>query len=206
MILTQEKGLDLQMNDFIAIDFETGMYARNSAISVGLVKYRNYEKVDTFYSLIRPPELHIRPDFTELHGLTVDEVRDAPDFKYLWKNGISDFLEKIPLAAHNAPFDMGVLKAVLEWYKLPVPELSYFCTCDLARNTWPGLDSYALTSLAKEFNIVYEAHNALDDAMTCGRLVQLSAEKFGRGKSLKQLLKAARIRMKVLGEGIKVNV
>ena len=195
----------MKMNDFIAIDFETGMYARNSAISIGLVKYRNYEKADTFYSLIRPPELYIRPDFTEIHGLTVDDVRDAPDFKYLWKNGISDFLKEMPLAAHNAPFDMSVLKAVLEWYKLPVPELSYFCTYSLARNTWPGLKSHALTALAKEFSIVYKAHNALDDAMTCGKLVQLSAERFGREKSLKQLLKAARIRINVLSEDIKVN-
>ena len=97
------------MNDFITIDFETGMRRANSAISIGLVKYRNYEKTDSFYSLIRPPELYIRPDFTEIHGLTVDDVKDAPNFKQIWNN-ILDFLEgghTIPLAAHNASFDMG---------------------------------------------------------------------------------------------------
>ena len=186
------------MNRFITIDFETAMYARNSAVSIGLVKYHNYEPIDSYYSLIRPPELYIRPDFTDIHGLTVDDVKDAPDFKYLWENGISAFLEGMPLAAHHASFDMGVLRAVLECYELPSPELSYFCTCTLASRTWPGLKSYALTALAEHFNIVYKAHNALDDAFTCGKLVQMSAEKFGKRKSIKGLLKAAGIGMNYL--------
>ena len=197
------------MNDFIAIDFETGMYARSSAIAIGLVKYRDYEKVDTFYSLIRPPKLYIRPDFTDIHGLTVDDVKDAPDFEHIWKNNIYDFLEgghsSLPLAAHNASFDMGVLKAALKWYKLPVPELSYFCTRNLARNTWPGFESYALTALAEKFNIQYNAHNALDDAIVCGKLVQMFAEKFGKGGCIKQLLNAAGVKICVLNENEEEN-
>jgi DNA polymerase-3 subunit epsilon len=186
------------MNDFIAIDFETAVYNPNSAISVGLVKYHDYQPVDTFYSLIRPPNLYIRPDFTDIHGLTVDDVRDERDFMYLWENGIRDFLGDTPLAAHNAAFDMGVLRAVLEWYELPVPELRYFCTCHLARNTWPGFKSYALTALAARFNITYNAHNALDDAMTCGKLVLMSAQKFNTGSDIEKLLQASKTRLNIL--------
>jgi DNA polymerase-3 subunit epsilon len=186
------------MNDFIAIDFETAVYNPNSAVSIGLVRYRDYKPVDTYYSLIRPPSLYIRPDFTDIHGLTVDDVRDEPNFMYLWGNGIRDFLGDTLLAAHNAEFDMGVLRAVLEWYELPVPELQYFCTCRLARHTWPGLKSYALTALAARFNITYNAHNALDDAMTCGRLVRMSAEKFSTGSDIEDLLQAAETGVKFL--------
>ena len=186
------------MNNFIAIDFETATENPNSAVSIGLVKYRDFKCVDSFYSLIRPPILYIRPDFTNIHGLTVDDVKDAPDFEYIWDKKISGFMEVLPLAAHYAPFDMGVLKAVLKWHKLPVPKLPYFCSCTLARRTWPGLKSYALTALAKKFKIEYNAHNALDDAMTCGKLVQLSAQKFGKIKSIEELLKAAGISMKYL--------
>ena len=186
------------MCDFIAIDFETAIYARSSAISIGLIKYRNYQSVDSYYSLIRPPELYIRPDFTDIHGLTVDDVKDAPDFKELWDNGISGFMEGVPLAAHNASFDMGVLNAVLEWYEIPIPKLPYFCTCNLARKTWPGLESYALSALAKHFGIVYNAHNALGDAEACGKLVQMSSEKFGKRKSIGGLLNAAGMEMKFL--------
>ncbi|MCL2042802.1 MAG: 3'-5' exonuclease [Treponema sp.] len=187
------------MNKFIAIDFETATYKPNSAISIGLVKFCDYEPVDTFYSLIRPPKLYIRPDFTDIHGLTVDDVKDAYDFEYLWDNGISDFLEGLPLAAHNAAFDMGVLRATLEYYEIPLPKLSYFCTCNLARKTWPDLKSHALTALAKNFGIVYKAHNALEDAQTCGKLVQMAAEIFGEKTSIKGLLKAAGMQMGKLG-------
>ena len=162
------------MKDFVAIDFETAKYSRESACSVGLVKFQKGTVTDSYYSLIRPPDLYIRPDFTKIHGLTVDDVKDAPTFAEIWDSTIKPFIGKFTLAAHYAEFDMGVLKAVLEWYKLPIPELPYFCTCSLARKTWPGLKSYSLTALAKHFDIVYQAHNALDDAMTCGKLVLLA--------------------------------
>ncbi|MCL2193383.1 MAG: 3'-5' exonuclease [Treponema sp.] len=167
------------MKDFIAIDFETATEAPQSAISIGLVRYRNYRPISSYYSLIRPPRLYIRSDFTEIHGLNTGDVKDAPDFGQVWKNGIAKFIGTTMLAAHNASFDMRVLKAALEWYRLPVPCLRYFCTRNLARQTWQGLESYSLVSLAEKFGIVYQAHNALDDAMTCGKLVTLSAKEVG---------------------------
>ena len=180
--------------NFVTIDFETAKYSRESACSVGLVKYQEGEAVDTFYSLICPPSLYIRPDFTEIHGLTVDDVKDAPAFADIWESAVEPFIGGLPLAAHNASFDMGVLWAVLEWYGLPIPSLNYFCTCSLARQTWPELKSHALAALAEQFSIVYKAHNALDDALTCGKLVQMAAEKFGT-KNIGDLLSAAGVGM-----------
>ncbi|MCL2265561.1 MAG: 3'-5' exonuclease [Treponema sp.] len=180
--------------NFITIDFETAKRSRESACSVGLVKYIDGEASDTFYSLIRPPVLYIRPDFTDIHGLTVDDVKDAPVFADIWDSGIKPFIENFPLAAHNAPFDMGVLYAVLEWYELAVPNLPYFCTCSLSRRVWPSLERHALTFLAESFGIVYNAHNALDDALTCGKLVLMAAEKYNC-KSVEELLSAAGMEM-----------
>jgi len=186
------------MNDFITIDFETADYPPESAISVGLVKYRNYQSISSYYSLIRPPNLYIRSDFTDIHGLTIDDVIDAPDFSYIWENEMKGFIGNTLLAAHNAPFDMKVLKAVLDWYELPVPELPYFCTLNLSRRAWPNLKSHALTSLAKIFEIIYNAHNALDDAFTCGKLVQLAAEEFSTEKKIEELLEYFGVEIKCL--------
>jgi len=183
--------------NFVTIDFETAKYSRESACSVGLVKFVDGQAVDTFYSLIRPPYLYIRPDFTAIHGLTVNDVIDAPTFDNLWDSGIRSFIGEFPLAAHNASFDMGVLGAVLDRYDLEIPSLPYFCTCTLSRRTWPQLRSHALTALARHFGIVYDAHNALDDAMTCGKLVIMSAQKY-KSANVKQLLSAAGMRMGVL--------
>ena len=183
--------------NFLTIDFETAKHSLESACSVGLVKYIDGKAVDTFYSLIRPPVLYIRPDFTDIHGLTINDVKDAPTFADIWDSAVKPFIADLPLAAHNASFDMGVLWAVLEWYELEIPPLPYFCTLSLSRRTWPGLKSYALTSLAEKFGITYNAHNALDDAMTCGKLVQMSAEKFGSA-GIAELLVAADVEMGVL--------
>jgi DNA polymerase-3 subunit epsilon len=180
--------------NFITIDFETAKYSRESACSVGLVKFLNGKAVDTFYSLIRPPELYIRPDFTDIHGLTVEDVRDAPNFAEVWKSGILPFTGGLPLAAHNAAFDMGVLRAALEWYELPVPPLKCFCTLKLARAAWPELESHALTSLGEHFGICYNAHNALADAETCGTIACKAAEKYACG-NLQKLLKSAGMEM-----------
>ena len=184
--------------NFVTIDFETADYPRNSACSLGMVKYRDGKAVDTFYSLIRPPELYIRPDFTAIHGLTVEDVKDAPTFAELWESKICPFMEDLPLAAHNAAFDMGVLFATIEWYDLPFHELRYFCSLQIARRTWPSLKSHALTALAREFGIGYNAHNALDDAETCGKIILLAAEKL-HCTSLKKLLRAARTREQITG-------
>ena len=184
--------------NFVSIDFETAKYSRESACSVGMVKYCGGEETDTFYSLIRPPILYIRPEFTEdIHGITVDDVKDAPTFADLWDSSIKPFMGDLPLAAHNASFDMDVLRNVLEWYELEIPAVRYFCTCSLARRTWPGLAAYSLGSLAEKFRIIYDAHHALEDAKTCGKLVQLSAVKFGSG-DIEGLLAAAGIGMNTL--------
>ena len=185
--------------NFIALDFETAKYSRESACSIGLVKFREGKVLDNFYSLIRPPILYIRPDFTDIHGLTVADVRDAPTFEDLWESAILPFIGDMPLAAHNAPFDMGVLQAVLEWYELPVPALHYFCTLVLSRNVWPRLKSHSLPNLGKHFGIVYEAHNALDDAHTCGNIACRAAQKTGSA-NLKDLLHKARVGMKALAQ------
>jgi DNA polymerase-3 subunit epsilon len=180
--------------NFVTIDFETADYSQESACSVGLVKFIDGKAADTFYSLIRPPDLYIRPDFTDIHGLTVDDVKDAPVFADIWDSKIKPFIGDFPLAAHNASFDMGVLKAVLEWYELEVPSLPNFCTCELSRRRWKGLKSHSLTNLAKHFGIIYDAHNALDDAMTCGKIALMSAAVFGTG-DVPELLAAAGMRL-----------
>lgn len=184
-----------QIMDFVAIDFETANYSRNSACSIGLVKFVGNKKVDEWYSLIRPPRLFIRPDFTEIHGLTADDVRDAPRFGEVWQNGACDFIGKMPLVAHNAGFDMAVLKATLEHYEIDVPHLHYFDSLMISRKVWQDLERHALTFLGKYFGIEYDAHNALADAETCGKIILLAAQKLcDEGKLSQEKFDAADVR------------
>jgi DNA polymerase-3 subunit epsilon len=92
---------------------------------------------------------------------------------------------------------MEVLRSVLKWYDIPKPCLSNFCTLALARHTWPELKSHALTALAQNFGIVYQAHNALEDARTCGDIAFKAAEKYG-SVTVGDLITAAKMRIDVL--------
>jgi DNA polymerase-3 subunit epsilon len=89
---------------------------------------------------------------------------------------------------------MGVLRAALAWYELPLPPLKYFCTLKPAHSAWPELESHSLTSLGEHFGITYDAHNALEDAQTCGIVVHKAAEKYGCNH-LGDLLDAAGMEM-----------
>ena len=61
------------------------------------------------------------------------------------------------MVAHNAKFDMNVLRATLDYYKIPWPELDYACTVKLSRAVWPDLVNHKLNTMAAyigvEFNI-----------------------------------------------------
>ena len=68
------------MTSWVAIDFETANALRGSPCSVGLVKVKEGQIVEEWSSLIRPPDGrdHFDAFNTAIHGITADQVRDAP--------------------------------------------------------------------------------------------------------------------------------
>lgn len=193
--------------DFVAIDFETGTHDKNSAISVGLVKFEGSEKTDSYYTLIKPPVLYIDPFNTSIHHLTLEDVIDAPTFDQVFPQ-IKKFCGNLPFVAHNAGFDMNVLKASLMHYGIQVPHYKYFDSVHLSRKIFPELESHKLTCLGEYFNIEYDAHNALADAETCGKVILQCAKRLisenkikGPSKDLTALsvqnfLKSASVKLK----------
>jgi len=158
------------MNDFIAIDFETATENPESAVSVGLVKYRNYQLISTYYSLICSQNLYIHPDFTEIHGLTVDDVKDAPDFSCIWKNEIRGFIGKILLAAHNASFDMNVLKAFLNGMKYPYRDYRIFARFIYPVMSGQNLNLTRLRNLPKNSELITTLTMPLTTHIPAGNL------------------------------------
>jgi DNA polymerase-3 subunit epsilon len=91
------------MTTFAAIDFETANYRADSACAVGLVVVKGSRIVQREHYLIRPPDREFV--FTYLHGITWDDVRDAPTFAELWPI-LRELITDVDfLAAHNASFD-----------------------------------------------------------------------------------------------------
>ena len=104
--------------NYVAIDFETAACRMDSACALGLVRFDSEgEILDSWYSLIRPPVLQFDDVCTQVHHLSPIEISKAPTLLDLWPE-ISGFIKNDPLVAHNAQFDMGVLKKCLHAYEI----------------------------------------------------------------------------------------
>src|SRR3546814_21140868 len=68
-----------------------------------------------------------------IHGIQPHDFEHEPEFPGIWDE-LLPHLEATPLLlAHNAPFDIGVLRDVLTAYGLPWPSLRFPCPVKLAR-------------------------------------------------------------------------
>lgn len=166
----------MQYMDFVAIDFETANSYRNSACSIGITRFENFQLVEMKTWLIKPPSW---PAFTpfniSIHGITPDMVRNAPTFAQLWPE-IAHYFDNSIVIAHNASFDIAVLKAALQVYHIELPRFSYFCSCIMAKKAWPGKASYSLDNMCRFHKIPLKHHDAGEDAHAAAQLVSLAIQ------------------------------
>lgn len=167
------------MPSFTAIDFETANSSRSSACAVGVVSVRGGKVTDTFYSLIQPyPDFFdFHPFNVEIHGITEDDVEDAPEFNQVW-NTIQPMIQDGILVAHSAPFDCSVIRNTLPLYNISAPECSIACSVAISKSAWPNLMSYSLPFVADHLGITFEHHHALEDAMASAEIVLRACEQF----------------------------
>jgi len=175
--------------DFTAIDFETANSSSASACSVGLVKVRDGVVVDKVGWLIKPPAGHdtFLEWNTRIHGIVADDVIGAFEWHEQF-DLIADFAGIDVFVAHNAGFDMGVIRAACA---------AYLCSLQVARKTYV-LDSYRLPMAAAAAGFTgFSHHDALADAEACAAIVTHAAAVHG-ADDLRQLSEASRVSMKRL--------
>ena len=129
--------------NFVAIDFETANRFWSSACEIGLVVVEDGRVVDTYRRLIRPTPNTFDSGNIRIHNITPAMVAAEPTFAELYDE-LLPYLADQHLVAHNASFDMGVLRASARLYGLPEPSLTYSCTVQLARKVWPDAPRYGL--------------------------------------------------------------
>ena len=159
--------------NFVAIDFETANGDRASACSIGIVTVKDGLIIDRNSWLIRPPTLDFDTYNTYIHGITARDVKNKPRFNELWPEIKKYFIDNI-IIAHNAIFDMSVLRHVYDEYSIEYPKLPYSCSRIISQKQWPGLLSYSLATVTRKLNIVFNHHNAEEDAYACA-LIALRA-------------------------------
>jgi DNA polymerase-3 subunit epsilon len=155
--------------NFITIDFETATAQRDSPCEIGLTFVRNSQIVETKSWLIKPIYDYFDSFNMYIHGITPEHVSKEPEFNQLWKE-IGPLLENQFLIAHNAGFDMSVLRRTLQAYQLPFPTLTYSCSYIFSKKVWEGLPSYDLKTLCKINNIHLNHHRAAADSRATAEL------------------------------------
>ena len=153
---------------FVAIDFETADYGRDSACAIGLVRVEGGQIVRREAALIRPPRS--RFVFSYVHGITWQTVAQAPEFADVWQkhNGILEGATF--LAAHNASFDRDVLNMCCTNAGLPIPSLPFVCRVQLAKRRW-GQKPNDLPSVCRRLGIGLVHHDPGSDAEACAKIV-----------------------------------
>ena len=175
------------MINFVAIDFETANKYANSACSLAVVTVENGQITKRGYSLIKPPFMQFDEECIGIHEIQPQEVMDKPTFDKLWPAIYENHLKGKLVIAHNAKFDIGVLRATLDHYNIEWPELDFTCTVKISKRVWPDLQNHKLNTLAAYLGYEFKHHYALDDAEICAQVAIAAAKKRGV-HSMEQLL------------------
>ena len=138
-----ELGVPLREVTFVVVDLETtgGSPATSGITEIGAVKVRGGEVLGELHTLVNPGE-PIPSFIAVLTGITNGMVATAPRIDAVLP-AFLEFARDCVLVAHNAPFDLGFLKAA----------------CAGLGVNWPGFDSVDTARLARRVLTSDEAPN-----------------------------------------------
>ena len=159
---------------FTAIDFERANNCQSSICQIGLCVVERGRVVKCAEYLVKPPKriCFFQQKPVEIHGITYEDVADAPSFAEVWREILPD-IEGRPLAAHSFRDDAKTLEAALRSFRLKYDykAAGYICTLELALRA--GIhgenNKYSLESLCERYSVPLRAHHAGSDAEGCAR-------------------------------------
>lgn len=178
----------------VAIDFETANSSFCSACSLGICIYENGVLYDQFEWYIKPPKKYCFFTNTFVHGITYQDIKDAPSFDFYYDKLVKIFDDAI-IVAHNAKFDLTVLNNTLDFYGLKHFENSYFDTVIFSRKVFPNLINHKLNTVSEHLGLTFHHHNAASDAYCCMMIV-LKAMELASIYDVSELLSAVNMSLK----------
>lgn len=160
------------MNRFIVIDLETtgNRPESDSIIQVGAILVEDNQIKEEFSSFVHTDQ-EIPPFIQKLTGITPEMLKDAPALEEVLTS-LLPLLQDSIFVAHNADFDLSFIQsALVEVGYMPFNGL-VVDTLDLARILLPMVQSYKLTEITEELEILHDnPHRADDDARATAELL-----------------------------------
>jgi DNA polymerase III epsilon subunit family exonuclease len=158
---------------FIVLDLETTGASPTTGCAIteiGAIAIRGGEILGEFSSFVNP-QVALPEYIVNLTGITDEMLIDAPPINEVFPDFIEfiDRHEHVHLVAHNAPFDIGFLKAAATQLSHIWPKYEVIDTVKLARRVIERseIENYKLGTLSQFFNTkALPNHRALDDVKT----------------------------------------
>ncbi|WP_285665171.1 DEDD exonuclease domain-containing protein [Actinorhabdospora filicis] len=177
-----DRGEPLSEITFVVVDLETTGVAADSAqiTEIGAIKVRGGEILGEFATLVNPGE-PIDARITMLTGISDDMVASAPRIAEVLP-AFLEFAAGTVLVAHNAPFDVGFLKAAADRCGYAWPKPRVVDTVVLARRLVDRdeVPNKRLGTLARYFRAtVSPNHRALADARATVDVLHALFERLG---------------------------
>ncbi|MBQ1072925.1 DEDD exonuclease domain-containing protein [Micromonospora sp. C31] len=162
-----DPALPLHATTFVVVDLETtgGAPDGGGITEIGAVKVRGGEELGVLATLVNPG-VPIPPFITVLTGITQAMLVPAPPIEQVLPSFL-EFITDAVLVAHNAPYDVGFLKAACAKHGYHWPSPRVLDTAALARRvlTRDEVPNRKLGTLAAYFRTATRpTHRALDDA------------------------------------------
>ncbi len=148
----------------IVLDVETtGLdYTKERMVEFAAIRLENGKMKDRFETLINPQQ-HIRKSSMAVHGITEDDVKDAPTEAEVMPM-ILDFIGDYPIVAHNVIFDYSFInEASIRTTGKPItnPRID---SQMMFKEIYPDLESCGLEALMNKFNVEFDTrHRAMAD-------------------------------------------
>ncbi len=154
---------------YIVFDVETPNRYNSRISAIGISVIEDGRIADEFFSLV-DPEQPFDWFNTVLTGINEETVFDAPAFPEVWRR-IEPILSSGILVAHNAGFDMGVLRKCLASYEIEwKPYAKAICTVVMGRSLLPGI-SHKLNDMCDYYGICLNHHQADSDSRAAAEIL-----------------------------------
>ncbi|MBR7173140.1 MAG: hypothetical protein IKD50_01760 [Clostridia bacterium] len=132
-----------------------------SICAIGWMLLCDDKEIDSGYSLINPKCSFTKYN-TDVHGITANDVENAPTFCEYWNDVLSTKMPDSIILAHGADFDMSATEQALYSAGIEDPGLFYVDTIAILQGLFTS-ESFKLSYLANVIGYEYQAHNALED-------------------------------------------
>lgn len=155
---------------FFALDVETANNDRGSICQIGVACVRPDNSIETWMTHVDPQVDHWM--FTYLHGISARTVQGAPTFAEVLPV-LQDTLKGTTVYQHSS-FDRSAIAAACGNCGLPNPQWDWRDSVHVARAAWPelrGNGGHGLASLKRHLGLVFEHHDAGEDARAAAEVV-----------------------------------